>query len=133
MKLPPSRATPNPEMATTPQPDLLESLLRAQRGVALSAGFRRGVLDAIARVELVHLPAVPRFHAHLGIALGALLILLGAAALLLPGWSTTLAAWQWELSDTNLAVTVGGTALSASLLSVLGLAAIAMVFAAVGA
>ncbi len=95
-------------------------MLHRQRGVELSPEFRRGVLDAISRLpdpEL--LPASPRLRLALMLAAGLLTVVLGALSLALPHHSATLAAWQWELSDTSLALSVGGVALSASLLSLL--------------
>jgi hypothetical protein len=102
------------------RPDKIEALLRSQRGAQLSHGFRRGVLDAISHLpdpEL--LPAAPRPRLTLWLALGTLTVIFGVVAVALPHVSLTLAAWQWELSDLSVAMSVGGAVLSVSLLTVI--------------
>src|SRR5687767_27640 len=113
--------------------DRIEALLRQQRGIELSPQFRRGVLEAIGRLpdpELLLAARVPRLA--LWLSCGLLTVLLGALSLAVPHYSATLAAWQWELSDLSVALSVGGLALSASLLSIVVAAAGAAVLTALG-
>jgi len=120
-------------MNSNRQPDRMEQLLRSQRGVGLSPAFRREVMESISHLpdpEL--LPALRRPRLTLMLTIGVLTLLLGAVALAVPHYSATLAAWQWELDDLNVALSVGGTALSASLLSLLCVAAGASVLTALG-
>jgi hypothetical protein len=100
--------------------DRLEVLLRSQGGAPLRPELRRSVLDAVAKLpdpEL--LPVAPRPKLALWLALGLLTMALGAVAVAMPHLSLTLAAWQWELSDLSLALSIGGAALSVSLLTVI--------------
>lgn len=118
---------------TEGRPDRIEAVLRSQRGAPLSDGFRRGVLDAISRLpdpELVPVASKPRLT--LWLALGALTVILGIVAVAMPHMSLTLAAWQWELSDLSVAMSVGGAVLSASLVTVICAMVGAMVLTVLG-
>ena len=120
-------------MTRSGQNDRIEALLRQQRGVALEPQFRRGVLDAIAHLpdpELLPVTARPRLT--LWLAMGVLTVILGAVAIAVPHVSLTLAAWQWELSDLSVALSVGGAVLSVSLLTLLCAAAGGAMLTALG-
>ena len=120
-------------MTRNGQPERIETLLRSQRGVQLSPQFRSGVLDAISRLPDPELLAVDRRPCFsLWLACGLLTIILGALSLSAPQFSATLAAWQWELTDLSVALSLGGTVLSASLLSILIAAAGFTVLTVVG-
>jgi hypothetical protein len=111
----------------------IEQLLRKQHGVALSPDFRRDVLAAVAKLPDPGLlpgfvaaasssrtaAGMPPPQLIFALAAGVLVMALGALLLVAPHFSATLAAWQWELADTTLALNIGGAALSASLLSLL--------------
>src|SRR5687767_16036180 len=102
------------------RPDRIEALLRSQRGVVLRDDFRRGVLDAVAYLpdpEL--LPVTSRPRLTLWLAGGLLTMVLGVLAVAMPHLSLTLAAWQWELSDLSVALSVGGAVLSVSMVTVI--------------
>jgi hypothetical protein len=111
----------------------IEALLRSRGGAPLRADFKRCVLDAVAQLpdpEL--LPVAPRPRLALWFAAGVLSVLLGVVATALPHLSLTLAAWQWELSDLSVALSIGGAALSVSLLTVLCAMAGAVLLTALG-
>jgi hypothetical protein len=115
------------------QAERLEQVLRAAGPAPLAPGFKRGVLDAIGRLpDPALIPAAPRLPLKLYAALAAVVVVLGALALILPETSTTLAAWQWDLSQTSVALSIGETALSASLLSVVCTLVATAVLTAVG-
>lgn len=107
-------------MKRNAQQDRIQTLLRAQRGAQLSPQFRRAVLDAVASLpDPGLLPEARQPRLALWLAAGLVTLMLGALSLALPHYSATLAAWQWELSDLNVALSFGSVALSASLLSIL--------------
>jgi hypothetical protein len=117
----------------TERPDRIEALLRRQGATPLRGDFRRGVLDAIAQLpdpEL--LPVAPKPRLALWLAFGLIAMLLGAVAVAMPHLSLTLAAWQWELSDLSVALSVGGAVLSVSLVTVICAMAGAGILTALG-
>jgi len=120
----------------------VERLLRAERGVELSPSFKQRVMGAISRLpdpELLAPPAAARdlgyFFRLLGVSgvVAIVLIVGGLTALFWPGATDLLAAYSWELGELKLSLSIGETALSASLLSVLVVAAAALFMAGVGA
>lgn len=100
----------------------VERVLREHGPAELSAQFRAGVLDAVQALPPAELlaPATAPRQAVL-VAIAAVLLLLGTLALVMPTGSGWLAAWQLELSDLSLALTVGESVLTASLLSIVAL------------
>ncbi|GEM_PF-2205669 len=122
--------------------DKVERLLRQQRGMQLSPQFRQNVMAAIRRLPAPELIAPRRgwrdavyafrlLSSGEKVALG--LILCGLIALLLPGAGELLLAAQWELGDLALSIEVGETVLSASLMSVIAVAAGLLAMTGVGA
>ena len=122
------------------KPDRVERLLRAQGPCEFSPDFTRRVMEAVSHLPDPALVAPPRgiwaalctlrlFSPGERLIIG--LILACVVALLLPGVDAVLEALRWELTGVDLSLTVGGTALSASLFSVvavcLGIAFMAFV------
>lgn len=121
---------------------LVERLLRAERGVELAPDFKQQVM---ARLE--RLPAPELLAPHHGwrdwiyalrllssgekIALG--LIIVGIIVMLLPGARELLLAAQWELAGLELSLSIGESAVSASLASVIAVIAGALFMTGVGA
>ena len=122
--------------------DKVERLLREQQGVQLSLQFKQRVMAAIERLPAPELIAPRRGLSDLVYALRLLssgekvalgLILCGLIALLLPGAGELLLAAEWELGDLTLSISLGETALSASLMSVIAVAAGLLAMTGVGA
>ena len=122
--------------------DKVERLLREQQGVQLSLQFKQRVMAAIERLPAPELIAPRRGLSDLVYALRLLssgekvalgLILCGLIALLLPGAGELLVAAEWELGDLTLSISLGETALSASLMSVIAVAAGLLAMTGVGA
>ena len=120
----------------------VEQLLRAQRGVELSADFKQNVMAEINRLpapELITprkswrdaIYALKLLTSGEKVALG--LILAAVVTVLLPGASELIAAAEWELADLTLSLSFGETAVSASLASVMTIAAGALFMTGVGA
>jgi len=120
----------------------VEQLLRAQRGVELSADFKQNVMAEINRLpapELITprkswrdaIYALKLLTSGEKVALG--LILAAVVTVLLPGASELLAAAEWELADLTLSLSFGETAVSASLASVMTIAAGTLFMTGVGA
>ncbi|MCC7478753.1 hypothetical protein IT575_09890 [bacterium] len=120
----------------------LERLLRAGKPHELSPGFKRSVMDSISRLPAPVLLAKPRGISglwdtlrrlgtgeKLALGIGAL----GLCAMALPGVDGLLAAWNFELADTTLSLTVGDLALSASAMSLAATAIGGAFLAVVGA
>ena len=122
--------------------DKVERLLRQERGVALSPEFKRNVMAAVAALPDPELIAPRRSWRDWVYALRLLssgekvalgLILAGIAGLIIPGTAELLAIFEWELADLTLSVSVGETVASASLLSVIAIAAGGLFMTGVGA
>ena len=124
------------------KPDRVERLLRAQGPHELSPDFTRRVMEAISHLPDPELVAAPRgLRAAIralrmlspGERLGIGLILACVVALLLPGVDAVLEALRWELTGVDLSLNLGGTALSASLFSVIAVCLGSAFMAFVGA
>ena len=120
----------------------IEKLLRAERGVELSADFTQQVMKKIRSLPAPELMAPRRTWRDWVYALKLLsngekvaggLVIAGVLALLVPGAGDLLVYWQWELADLTFSVSVGETVASASLLSVLAMAAGVAFMTGVGA
>jgi hypothetical protein len=120
----------------------LEALLREQPAALLSPQFQRNVLAAVSRLPEPALLASPARGRDLlyalrllstGERIGLGLALCALVALALPSVSDALALAEWDLADFTVSFSIGGTALSASLLSVLAVALGVVFMAAVGA
>jgi hypothetical protein len=120
----------------------VEALLREQHGAQLSPQFKRNVLAAIGRLPEPALLSPPGRARDLlyalrllstGERIGLGLALCASVALLLPGAGDVLALAEWELADFTVSFSVGSTALSASLLSVLAVVLGVAFMAGVGA
>ncbi len=120
----------------------VERLLRTQRPVELSAGFKRSVMDSIQRLPapaLLHKPRGLRglWETLRALGTGEKLALgvgaLGLCAMALPGVDGLLASWNFELADTTLSLTIGDLALSASAMSLAAIGLGAAFLTAVGA
>lgn len=104
----------------------VEKLLRAERGSMLSSEFKA---ELMAKIKAMPTPAQIKPASTwrdilygfnlLGPAgkLAAAAIVLGIIAMFLPGASEWLAAIDWELSGRTVDVSIGETAVSASLMS----------------
>lgn len=122
--------------------DRVERLLRAQAPAPLSAGFKRNVLQSIAQLPDPELVAPPQGLAGLARGLRLLsagelvaigLVVLGTVIAFLPQTSSVIESWHWELASLDLSLSIGGMALSGSLLSILAVALTAVFMAGVGA
>lgn len=119
----------------------VEQLLRRQGGTALSPNFRRNVMAAVSRLPepQVYAAARPRDLLYAlrllttGERIGLGLALCAVVALLLPGAGDLFALAELELSDFTVDLSVGGVALSASLLSVIAVTLGVLFMAGVGA
>jgi hypothetical protein len=120
----------------------VEALLRAERGVELSADFKRKVMDQVKSLPAPELYAPRRTWRDWVYALKLLssgekvalgLIICGVLALLVPGMADVVALWEWELADLTFSVSIGETVASASLLSVVAIAAAGLFMTGVGA
>lgn len=120
----------------------VERLLRQQGPVPLSADFKHNVLRAVAQLPDPLLLVPPR--GVRGLARGMRLlspgeivasgvIVLGLLCMLLPGLSSVLEKWHWELASLDLSISVGDMALSCSVLSIIAVAIGAAFMAGVGA
>lgn len=105
----------------------VERLLRAQPAAALAPDFKRQIMARISRLPepaamrrglrpAAALALLSQLSAGERIGLG--LVLLGAAALCLPGALDLFNLLEWELADYSLSLSLGETAISASLASV---------------
>jgi hypothetical protein len=110
----------------------IEQMLRDEPGVALSPEFKRKVLAAVARFPRPELTAPPAGLTGLRYATRLLsptqlvvlvLMALGLAGLLLPGASDLLTLWNWKLADLQVSLSFGEQVVSASLLSLIAVAA----------
>jgi len=121
---------------------LVEQLLRAERAAELSPDFRQRVMARIERLPAPELLAPRRgwrdwiyalriMSSGEKIALG--LIIVGIIAMLLPGAGDLLLAAQWELAGLELSLSVGETAVSVSLASVIAVIVGALFMTGVGA
>jgi hypothetical protein len=120
----------------------VEALLGRQRGATLSPQFKRNVMVAIDRLpepSLLSPPARARDLLYAlrllstGERIGLGLALCAIVALAWPGMGDMLVLAEWELSDFTVNLSVGGTALSASLLSVLAVSLGVVFMVGVGA
>jgi len=120
----------------------LERRLRGHGGVALSGAFKRNVMDAVARLPEPQAiaPASPqRGGLYLlrllttgeKVIIGAVLV--GLAALCLPGALDWIDSVGFSLSNSELALSIGDTVLSASVLSVIAFAVVGVFLMAFGA
>lgn len=105
----------------------VEELLKAERRQLLSGDFTSKVMGRIRRLpdpELIRPARSWRDWLYTlrmlgtGEKIGAALVLLGIALLFIPGTADLLGGLGWELEGFSLDVTLGGTALSASLATV---------------
>lgn len=120
----------------------IEELLRSERQSLLPDDFTSKLM---AEVNKLPAPALAKPATSWGDLLyslrllgtgekvAAALVLLGVAAIFLPGFSEVLAVWDWELSDMTVSMTIGETAASASLMSVLTISAGAVFMVGAGA
>jgi len=120
----------------------VEKLLREERGAGLSPQFRQRVMAAVRVLPAPELIAPRRNWRDVVYALKLLssgekvalgLILAGIAVFLLPSMGDVFAAFAWEFADLTLNISVGETALSASLLTVIAAAAGGLCMTGVGA
>lgn len=121
---------------------LVEQLLRAERGVELAPDFRQRVMARIGHLPIPELLSPRRgwrdwiYALRLlsngeKIALG--LIFAGVIVMLIPGAGELLLAAQWELAGLELTLNIGETVVSASLASVIAVLAGALVMTGLGA
>jgi hypothetical protein len=122
--------------------DRVERLLRAQAPAPLSADFKRNIMGSIARLPDPELVAPPQGLAGLTrglrllsagelIAIG--MVVLGLVIMLLPGTGGVIESWRWELASLDLSLSIGGIALSCSLLSIIAVGLCAVFMFGVGA
>ena len=120
----------------------IEELLRSERQSLLPADFTSKLM---AEVNQLPPPALAKpattwsdllYSVRLlgtGEKVAVAMMLMGVAAIFLPGFSEALAIWDWELSDMTVSMTIGETAASASLMSVLMITAGALFMVGAGA
>lgn len=120
----------------------VEQLLRARPGVELSPGFKRGVMDSIAKLPEPQQIAPPQLASgwrqfvrqlSVGEKLGAAVLLIALLLPFLPGAGDWLALVDYTLSTAELSLTVGSTVLSASLFTVVAALICGGLLAACGA
>ncbi len=121
---------------------MVEQLLRNERCSLLPGDFTSKLMAEVNKLPppAISKPATTWSDALYSLRLlstgekvAASMVLLGVAAILLPGTGEILAAWDWELSDMMVSMTVGETVASASLMSVLTTAVGAMFMVGAGA
>jgi hypothetical protein len=121
--------------------DRLEQLLREHGRAGLSADFERSVMQ-----QINALPAPndmgPRNWRDLRYVIAmlsaaekvaAVLIICALCTLLIPGTTDLLALWSYQLEGTVLSLSIGDSAVSASLLSLIVLGLAAAFLAGIGA
>jgi hypothetical protein len=129
-------------MPTEKQMERLEQLLRAQRGPELSGTFKRSVMEAVGRLPEPQAiaPPTPRrggleflrlLTTGEKVLLGAVLVTV--AALFIPGALDWIDAVGFSLNNAEVALSVGDTVLSASLLSIVAIGIAGAFLAAFGA
>ncbi len=102
----------------------VEQLLRAERQDLLSGDFTQKVMGRIRRLPDPGLLAPARGWRYVlgmlstGEKLGAAAVLFGLALLFVPGAADVLGGLGWELEAFSVELSLGGSALSASLASV---------------
>ena len=120
----------------------VEQLLRSESGVELSPGFKQRVMHRIERLPAPEVLEPRRSWRDIWLVLRGLdtgekvglgLALAGLLIMLLPGVDDVVAAINWQLADITISLSVGETILSASLFSVLSVAAGGLFMAGVGA
>lgn len=120
----------------------VERLLSAQAPAPLSADFKRNLMQSIAHLPDPELIAPPHGLAGLSRSLRLLspgelvaigMVVLGLVIALLPGANSVIESWHWELASLDLSLSIGGIALSGSLLSIIAVALGAAFMAGVGA
>jgi hypothetical protein len=120
----------------------VEQLLRAEPGVELAPGFKQRVMHRIERLPAPEILAPRRSWRDIWLVLRGLdtgekvglgLALAGLLIMLLPGVDDVVAAINWQLADITISLSVGETIISASLISVISVAAGGLFMAGVGA
>lgn len=133
--------TQHEHAADGPRLARVERLLRARGAAQLSPGFKRGVMESIAKLPAPQTLAplsAPRGGLALLRSLGAFelaggaLLLLAAVVPFIPGAGDWLATADYSLRTAELTLTLGDTTLSASLLSVAAGGCVAGLLAACG-
>ncbi len=120
----------------------VEELLRRHGPASLPVDFKHNVMRAIAQLPDPELLTPPQglrgvarslrlLSAGELIAIGS--VVLGLLFTLLPGISTVLEGWHWELASLDLSIGIGDLALSCSVLSIVAVAIGAAFMAGVGA
>lgn len=120
----------------------IEELLRSERRSLLPGDFTSKLMAEVNKLPPPAL-AKPATNWHdllyavrlmgTGEKVAAALVMLGVAAVFLPGFSEILAVWDWELSDMTVSMTIGEKVASASLMSVLTICAGAVFMVGAGA
>jgi hypothetical protein len=120
----------------------LEQLLRSGGGVELSGAFKRNIMDAVAKLpepQFIAPPSAGRGWLDLlrllttgeKVIVGAVVVVL--ASLFIPGALDWIDSVGFSLSNAEVALSVGGTVLSASMLSIVAFGVCGALLAACGA